>query len=110
MLIGKAAPYGMASILAYKCSGCGKNISFTMSSKIDIPSSEKYWTCNVAAVWGKNAAGGGFNHLEESMSILGVPVMSKQSFITTETSIDVLPSKNQALCEYCTYLSTLEHY
>ena len=26
------------------------------------------------------------------------------------TSIDVLPSKNQALCEYCTYLSALKHY
>ena len=81
ILIGEAARYGMASILAYKCSGCGENISFATSSKASIPSSGKYWTCNVAAVWGQMATGG---HLEESMSILGVPVMSKQSFITTE--------------------------
>ena len=26
-----------------------------------------------------------------------------------KTSIDVLPSKNQALCEYCTHLSKLKH-
>ena len=25
------------------------------------------------------------------------------------TSIDVLPSKNQALCEYCTHVSKLKH-
>ena len=25
------------------------------------------------------------------------------------TSIDVLPSKNQALCEYCTLVSKLKH-
>ena len=78
MLIGEEARYGMASILAYKCSGCGENISFATSSKVDIPSSGKYWSCNVAAVWGQMATGGGFNHLEESMGILGVPVMSKQ--------------------------------
>ena len=87
MLIGEEACYGMASILAYKCSGCGENISFATSSKVDIPSGGKYWTCNVAAVWGQMATGGGFNHLEESMSILGVPVMSKQSFIATEKTI-----------------------
>ena len=87
MLIGEQARYGMASILAYKCSGCGKHISFATSSRVDIPSSGKYWSCNMAAVWGQMATGGGFNHLEESMGILGVPVMSKQSFITTEQTI-----------------------
>ena len=88
MLIGEAAHHGMASILAYKCSGCGENISFATSSKVDILSNGKYWTCNVAAVWGQMATGGGFNHLEEPMSILGVPVMSKQSFITTEKQLE----------------------
>ena len=68
-------------------SGCGENISFATSSKVDIPSSRKYWSCNVAAVWGQMATGGSFNHLEESMGILGVPVMSKQSFIKTEQTI-----------------------
>ena len=27
-----------------------------------------------------------------------------------ETSIDVLPSKNKALCDYCTLPSKLKHY
>ena len=31
--------------------------------------------------------GGGFNPLQESMSILGIPVMSKQSFMQTESQI-----------------------
>ena len=87
VLIGEEACYGMASILAYKCSGYGENISFATSSKVDFPSSGKYWSCNVAAVWGQMATGGGFNHLEESMGILGVPEMSKQSFIKTEQTI-----------------------
>ena len=33
------------------------------------------------------ATGGGFNHLQESMGVLGIPVMSKQSFITAEQAI-----------------------
>ena len=28
---------------------------------------------------------------------------------TYETSIDVLPSKNQVLCEYCTHVNQLKH-
>ena len=30
--------------------------------------------------------------------------------LNIKTSIDVLPSKNQALCEYCTLASKLKHY
>ena len=33
------------------------------------------------------ATGGGFNHLQESMGVLGIPVMSKQSFVTTQQAI-----------------------
>ena len=87
MLIGEKGRYGLASILAYKCSGCGQTISFATSTRVNIPSGGKYWSCNVAAVWGQMATGGGFNHLEESLGILGVPVMSKQSFVTTEQTI-----------------------
>ena len=28
---------------------------------------------------------------------------------TVKTSIDVVPSKNQALCEFCTHVSKLKH-
>ena len=63
MLIGEQARYGMASILAYKCSGCGQNISFATSTRVNTPCGGKYWSCNLAAIWGQMATGGGFNHL-----------------------------------------------
>ena len=31
------------------------------------------------------------------------------SHLSCETSIDVLQSKNQALCEYCTHVNKLKH-
>ena len=36
---------------------------------------------------GTMATGGGFNKLEESMSVLGVPVMSRRVFVNTERII-----------------------
>ena len=86
-LIMEEARYGMASILAYQCCGCGNQISFASSTKVTSPKGNKYWTCNLAAVWGQMATGGGYSKLEESMSILGVPVMSKKLFISTEKLI-----------------------
>ena len=47
----------------------------------------QHWSYNLAAVWGQMVTGGGFNPLQESMSILGIPVMSKQSFMQTESQI-----------------------
>ena len=87
MQIEEQACYGMASILSYKCDGCSQDNSFATSTKVDIPSNGKYWSCNVAAIWQQVATGGSFNHLEESMGVLGVPVMSKQSFVTTEQKL-----------------------
>ena len=84
MQLVEQACYGMPFILSYKCDGCGQDNSFATSTKVDIPSNGKYWSCNVAAIWGQMSTGGGFYHLEESMGILGVPVMSKQSFVNTE--------------------------
>ena len=53
-----------------------------------MPGRNRYWTCNLAAVWGQMATGGGYNDLQESMSTLGVPVMAKKTFITTERRIE----------------------
>lgn len=41
----------------------------------------------MAAVWAQMATGQGHSQLEESMSVIGVPVMTKASFITTERDI-----------------------
>ncbi len=48
------------------------------------------WECNLAAVWGQMATGGGHSQLEETMSIVGVPVMTSASFIRTERDIGEL--------------------
>ena len=77
----------VGSVLSYKCRGCEETISFATSTKIKIFSGHNYWSCNIAAIWGQMATGGGFNHLEESMAILGIPVMTKQAFIATEEII-----------------------
>ncbi len=45
------------------------------------------WEPNVTAVWGQMSTGGGHSQLEETMSVLGVPVMTKASFIDTERCI-----------------------
>ena len=53
-----------------QCCGCNEQISFTTSTKTTSPEGNKYWSCNLAAVWGQMATGGGFNKLEKSMSIV----------------------------------------
>jgi len=78
--------HGLASILSWKCIGCGHEMSFPTSTKAS-GTIGNHWTTNLAAVWGQMATGGGFNSLEESMSVLGIPVMSKQSFMQTEQQI-----------------------
>ena len=87
LLIMEQAHYGMVSIIAYQCCGCGNQISFATSTKVTSPDGNKYWSCNLVAVWGQMATGGGHNKLEESMSILGLPVISKKLFINTEKLI-----------------------
>ena len=72
---------GLASILAGQCSTCKHTINLETSSKVKGPSKYCRWECNLAAVWGQMATEGGHSHLEETMSILEVPVMTKASFI-----------------------------
>lgn len=57
------------------------------SPKVKGPRNYSRWECNLAAVWGQMATGGGHSHLEETLSVLGVPVMSKATFISTERDI-----------------------
>ena len=42
---------------------------------------------NLVAVWGQMSSGSGHNHLQDMMSVLGVPVMSKAAFIQTKRDI-----------------------
>ena len=60
-VVGEKHRDGLASILGYKFNGCGKEITFATSKKSSGLTGKKYWTNNLAAVWGQMTVGGGFN-------------------------------------------------
>lgn len=66
---------------------CGHTILLQSSSKVKGPRGYQRWECNLAAVWGQMTTGGGHSHLQETMSIVGVLVMTKKSFMHTERDI-----------------------
>ncbi len=78
---------GMASVLKGDCTSCGKAVTLETSSKVKGPKGYCRWEANLAAVWGQMATGAGHSQLEETMSVMGVPVMTKASFIATERDI-----------------------
>ena len=47
----------------------------------------QWWECNLAAVWGQMSTSGGNSPLYEMMSVLGMPVMTKKSFVATEKAL-----------------------
>ena len=78
---------GLASIISTKCSHCGHSILLETSHKVKGPRGYRRWECNLAAVWGQMSTGGGHSKLQETMGLLGVPVMSPRQFINTERDI-----------------------
>ena len=78
---------GLASILSGHCSTCDIKIVLETSRKVKGPRGHPQWECNLAAVWGEMVTGGGHTRLEESLGVLGVPVMTKPRFISTERAI-----------------------
>ena len=62
-------------------------LSVATSSKVKGPSGHQYWENNLAAVWGQMSTGGGHAALQETMSVLSLPVMSKKAFIAAERRI-----------------------
>ena len=78
---------GLASLLTTRCTGCNKEFSFSTSSKVRGSSGGSYWECNLAAVWGQMVSGGGHATLAQALAIIGVPVMTRQSFIAAEKRI-----------------------
>ena len=61
-------------------------LAFPTSSKVTIGGARR-WECNLAAAWGQMVTGGRHAPLQETRSILGVPVMTKKAFITMEKDI-----------------------
>ena len=86
-LFGEANRAGLTSVLSSHCAGCHQEFKFSTSAKVKGMSGGKQWETNLAAVWGQMTTGGGHKPLAEMMAILGVPTMTKQSFMTTERKI-----------------------
>ena len=84
VLTGEQNRQGFCSILTSSCVGCKEEFSFPTSAKVKPMSGGKYWECNLAAVWGQMATGGGHTPLTESMAVMGIPAMTKKSFIAIE--------------------------
>lgn len=78
---------GLASILSSECSKCHFCLKLATSSKVKGPRGYSRWECNLGAVWGQMSTGGGYSKLNETMSVLGVPVMSSRNFVKTERAI-----------------------
>ena len=78
---------GLASVLSARCSSCRLEVVFPTSSTVTGVGAGQQWECNLAAVSGQLSTGSGHAPLVETMSVLGVLVMTKKSFITTEKAI-----------------------
>jgi len=78
---------GLASTLTTHCSNCNEEFTLHTSSKVKGLTGKPYWESNVAATWGQMSTGGGHSRLEESMAVLGVPVMTKKAFMGAERRI-----------------------
>ena len=86
-LTGERYREGLASVLSATCSGCRMEVAFPTSSKVTGLGGDQQWECNLAAVWGQMSTGRGHAPLAETMSVLGVPVMTKKSFVATEKAL-----------------------
>ena len=86
-IFGEKDRKGLASIMGCRFKGCGQKLTFNTFTKTTGLTGNVFWTNNLAAVWGQMMVGGGFNSLEESLSALNIPVMTKRSFIHAEQVI-----------------------
>ena len=78
---------GLASIFKGHCGKCNQSFQLETSKKVKGPRGYNRFECNLAAVWGQMATGTGHSQLQESLSAMGIPVMTKASFISTERDI-----------------------
>lgn len=76
----------------FKCNGCSESKRIT-SHPVAEPTrltGKTVLGINDAAVWGFMGIGSGHSHLEEAMSVMEIPAMSKGSFLRREESIGKL--------------------
>ena len=87
VLVGEKDHQGLCSILTSRCADCNEELHFASSSRVQGVTGGHYWECNLAAVWGQMATGGGHAPLVGSMAVLGIPSLAKKSFIAIEKRI-----------------------
>ncbi|XP_065907494.1 uncharacterized protein [Dysidea avara] len=87
VLVGVKDHQGLCSILTSRCAGCHEEFQFATSSRVQGLSGGQCWECNLAAVWGQLATGGGHAPLTESMAVLGLPSLTKIAFMAIEKRI-----------------------
>ena len=87
IMINEQKREGLASVFTIHCNGCNEEFTLATSAKVKGPSGHQYWENNLAAVWGQMSTGGGHTTLQETMSVLGLPAMTKKSFMATERRI-----------------------
>lgn len=80
---------GFWSEYTFKCNGCAENRKVTTDPVAEpTPLTDKTALgVNDAAVWGFMSIGSGHSHLEEAMSVMEIPTMSKGAFLRREESI-----------------------
>ena len=87
VVIDETCRNGLASTLTTHCYNCNEEFTLHTSSKVKGLTGKPYWEANIAATWGQMSTGGGHSRLEESMAVLGVPVMTKKAFMAAERRI-----------------------
>ena len=78
---------GLSSLLTPHCTNCRKEFPLKTSSRVKDVSGKHCWESNIAAVWGQISTGAGHSTLVETMAVLGIPTMTKKSFIASERKI-----------------------
>lgn len=81
--LGETNRKGLVFVLMARCINYTEKINFTTSSKVSCQKGVSWWEHNLAAVCSQMSIGGGFAPLRESMSAVGIPVMTKM-FVDTE--------------------------
>lgn len=87
-LIGEVQRNGLSTTLLARCDKCNEEFLFTSCNKINLKKPDgtirSTYQSNVAAVMGQMSTGGGCNSLEELLCTIGVPSLSKPTFIEIE--------------------------
>ena len=87
--LGDSQRQGLASTLVSQCLKC-KQLLQCHIFKMVVCNEENHYATNVGAMLAQIATGGGASQLEEQLSCVTVPALSKKSFMHLERSLGTL--------------------